>query len=136
METKILIKTPKGSAKTTEKKLRPILLAFHLNKLHDVYTSPDDDEIVWVVNSGPRATAKIIRNVAMYDRIIHNLFTNKLMRKNLPKHLSQDDQEQLKDMLSNQTSVEVLKRATADEIVEDNTTLWQKIQRRFHRSDS
>lgn len=133
MEIKIRIRTPKGQAKGTEKKLRPFLLGGR--QLSEVWTNEEDNELYWVVNTDVRNAMKISRNVAAYANIIKGMFDNKLMRKVSDKQLSPEDKAELKDMLLNQTEVEIIKEATAQEIVEGNKTFWQRIKEKFTRQN-
>jgi len=131
MELKIRIRTPKGQAKGTEKKLRPILIG---NKgLHEVWTNEEDNEIYWVIQTDIRHAMKINRNISTYDLIIKGVFKNKLMKKVTNKQLSPEDKTQLEDMLTNQTKVDIIKEATAQEMTENNKTFWEKIKEKFKK---
>ena len=133
MELKIKVTTPKGQAKATEKKLRPFLLGGR--KINAVWTNEDDNEIYWEIHTDIRNAMKIQRNVSMYDSTIKSIFEHKLVKKMSEKKLSLEDNAQLKDMLANQTSIEIIKASTAEELIEDNKTFWQKIKEKFKRQN-
>lgn len=131
MKTRIQIRTPKGHAKKTERKLRPFLLGFH-KCTNIVHSNKADDCIIWVVEGDPRTICKISRNVARFDSIVQNLFNNKMVHGAVQK-LKKDDQIQLKQMLINQTSVEIIKDAEFQELIKDKKTIWQKVKERLGR---
>lgn len=116
MEIKIRIKTPKGYAKSTEFKLRPWLIGKN-GKLHKILTNADDNQILWIVNAQPRRYNKIIKNVSMYGTMIKGIMNNKLLRK--AARLSKDDQEELDDMLMQQTTVDIIKQNELQAIMKE-----------------
>jgi len=137
MELKILVRTPKGQAKGTQKKLQPFLLG--IRKIKETYVNDEDSEMVWLVETTPRDMIKISRNVALYANLIQMIFQNKTMQKFIGSkisNISKEQQAELKDMLENQTTVEIVKNATAQEMVEANKTWWQKVKETFKRNDS
>jgi|26BtaG_2_1085354.scaffolds.fasta_scaffold15743_3 hypothetical protein len=133
MEVKIIIRTPKGQAKGMEWKLRKVLLG--KIKPKEMYVSKDDNELVWVVDAPSRRVTKIIRNVSFFDVTIRNIFENKALKKTLWKKLSAKDLKELEGMLKQQTEVEVIKNATAEEIVDEGKTWWQRLKEKFQKVD-
>ena len=131
MEIKVQIKTPPGNANGVEKKLRGFLLGG--NKPKEIYTNEDNSELYWVIEGPSRKIMKINKNVAMYDIIISNLLQNKYIKKYAYPRLKEDELKKLKDMLSNQTTVSVVKNATAEEMVEENTTFWDRVRKKFKK---
>jgi len=131
MEIKILINTPKGQAKGTEKKLRPFLLG--KNKPKELWTNEEDNQIVWIIDTDVRRAMKIQRNVMVFDKMMESVLNHKYVKGTIHKKLSKEDQAQLKDMLQNQTTVEVIKTYTD----EDNkrTSIWEKIKSKFVKDE-
>jgi hypothetical protein len=132
MELKILITTPKGAATKTERQIRPYIIGH--NKLDiDLYVSPEDDQIVWHMKGDIRACMKAQRNVVLYDTIIQNVLKNKVVKKFVDKK----DLPELEDMLKNHTTVEVIKKATEQELQHEeeynNMTWWEKVKAKFTR---
>jgi hypothetical protein len=125
MEIKIRIKTPKGCAKKTEGKLRMFLSGGY--KPREIYTNEDDDELIWVFEGSVRKVMEINRNVSIFDSVIHKIFDNKMLLRTLDKK----DVPELKDMLLNHTTVEVLKTATLEEMDEDGKSFWTRVKERF-----
>jgi len=107
MQIKIRIKTPKGQAQATEKKLRPFILG--LRKPHRVQTNKADNCILWTIEDNPRRVMKITRNVAMYDTMISQLMTNKNVKKAINKNLDEKGKAELNSMLFKQTKVELVR---------------------------
>ena len=136
MELKISVKTPKGQAAGTRKKLQPFLLG--IRKIKEIYVNDEDSEMVWVVETTPKDMLKISRNVSMYENIIKMVFQNKMMSKfvgSKTANISKEQQAELKEMLQNGTKVEIIKNATAQEMVEDNKTWWQKVKETFKQGE-
>ena len=134
MKTKIIIKTPQGNALGTQKKIKPLIIGFKKVKI-DTYVNKEDDEMVWDVEGSVRDIININRNVARFDSLIKNIFNNRMVKKKTAKHLTEEDQEKLKDMLLNQTSCEVIKEATAQELVEADKTWWQRMKETFTKKE-
>jgi len=131
MKIKIKLTTPKGEAPITEKRLRKWILG--KTKATNTYVNKEGSELFWEIETSVKRVFEINKNVLRYESLIKSMFENKLMKKTLRKKLSEDDQKELEDMLLNQTSVEVIKEATAQEIVESNVTLWERIKKRFRK---
>lgn len=115
VELKILIKTPAGYAKSTEGKLRPFLLG--RQKLHKILTNEQDNKILWIVDCQPKDYMRITRNVATYTVMIKKVMGNKIVRR--AARLSKQDEDQLNDMLDNQTEVDIIKENEMAEIMKD-----------------
>lgn len=130
MELKIIIRTPKGQATKTQGKLKRFILG--KEKAHNILVSPEDNEIVWQVNVGIRKAMKIQKNVVRYESLVKGIFNNKLMKKKVMPKLEPGQLEELQEMLTNQTSIQIIKTATAQELL-DNETYWEKIKRTFKK---
>ena len=131
MRTRILVKTPKGQASKTEKKIRMFILG--MQKAHNIYVNEEDTEFVWEIETNVRKTMKIHRNVCRYEQMMKGVLDHKLMKKTLRQKLKPEDEEMLKDMLLKQTEVVIVKNATAEEIVEGNMTWWQRVKTTFKK---
>lgn len=131
MEIKIRIKTPKGHAKKVEQRLRHVLLGN--NKPKEMFTNQDDDELYWVVELPIRKALRVQKNIAAFDTIINSIFNSKLLKKHvIDKRMLPGQKEELKKMLLEHTEIEVIKKATADEII-DNKTFWERVKEKFKR---
>lgn len=133
MEVKILIRTPKGQATKTERKLRPFLLG--KTKSNDVYVSDDDDQIVWIVTAPMFKVMKISNNIARFDSISNMVFNNKTFKNALRKKLTPEDEAFLKDMLLNQTNIKILKKPTTEESDEFTLTWFERMKIKFKKVD-
>ena len=131
MITKILIRTPKGQATGMEKKLRPYLLG--KNNPNSIHVNAEDNELVWEVEGSVKNIMKINRNVSLFDSVLKGAFNSRAVQKQVKKRLSIEDQEELNEMLFKHTEVEVIKQATAEEIVESNKTWWQNIKEKWKK---
>lgn len=108
MLVRIRIRTPKGQANGVSQKIRPFIIG-RANATTKV--SPDDDCIIWEIDASPRDLKGIYRNVAAYAAIVRHVFSSRLIKKFALPALSYKDQITLKEMLNEQTKVEVIKEA-------------------------
>lgn len=136
LTTKILIKTPVGYATKIEQKIRPFLLG--KNKPKEFYTNETDSEIIWIVEAEANKIYKINRNISLYSNIVNGAFNNKIVQKTINKKFTDDQKQEVKDMLFNQTTVTVLdtkklEEATAEEIIESNKSIWTKVKEKFKK---
>ena len=133
MEAKILIKTPKGQAIKTEKKLRKWIVK-DKSMIHETYASPEDDQIVWVIRGNIRKVMGVCKRVSIFEWTMKTAFNSGAVRKHLKREGLKKEREMLgevKEMLTDQTTVEIIKQATAEELDEYGKSWWQRIKERF-----
>lgn len=132
MELKIKIKTAKGYAASTEKKLRPFILKS--KSPSSIYISDDDDTIFWHIEGDIRDMLRIENNVNRFDMVFKAALQQVSRRKVVTKRLSKDGLKELMD-LSHDTTVEIVKRASAQEIIDSvsRETYWEWIKRKFKK---
>lgn len=133
MELLIEIKTPKGQATKVAYKLTKALLPRRLK--YKTWTNKNDDTIYWEIEGQPKDCLKVNKNVATYDTIMRGALSSKMVQAQAKKSLSIEDQEQLKDMLLNQTKVKVIKVSEKEKKEIDGRTWWQKIKDQFTTKD-
>ena len=131
MKIKLIIHTPEGQAKGTEQKIRPWLL--NRSVKCEVYTNKEDNQILWEIEGAPRHILQIQKNVAAFDMLMHKIFTNKMVKKTAEKTLAEGEKEKLEEMLLKQTSIELVKEATAEEIIDDGKSFWTKLKEKFKK---
>lgn len=107
MKFRVLIKTPKGQATGTAHKISPFIMG--LRTKHSVTTNKDDDEIIWDVDGTPKDYIRISRNVYLFDRIIGGILDHKLMKKTMRTKLRPEQEQELREMLQQHTSVTITK---------------------------
>lgn len=129
MEIKIQINTPKGYAKKIEHQLRPWLIGS--NKPKEMFVNKDDDTLYWVVETTIKRCLKIQRNVTMFETMMKGILNNPKVKK--MAKLTEEQRKELDDMIFNHTKITIVKRATAEEIVESNKTFWQTIKEKFKK---
>ena len=125
MEIKIKIKTPKGEAKSSAWKLQPFLLG-NFQKIKEHYVSPDDDEIVWVVEADVRKCTAISMRVNLYESAIKWAFNSKPVKWAMRK-ATRKDQELVKDMINKGTTIEIIKTATYSEWEKQKKPFWKRL---------
>lgn len=132
MEIKIRIRTPIGHAMSVEKKLRLFIIGSK-KKLLETYVSPENDEFIWNIGGSVRDIISVQNNVNKFDMFVRKTLDSKIVKNTLRKKLSPKDEKYLVDMLNNHTKIEIIKSATAFELVEENLTWWGRIKKKFVR---
>lgn len=133
MITRIKIKTPKGQARKTAKKLKWFLLGSGVK--HKAYYNKEDNEIYWEIEAPVKKILNINRNVFYFDQMMRGVLDHKLVKRAFREKLTPDQEEELRSMLLNQTQLEIIKEATAQEIIEHNKSFWQRIKETFSRAE-
>lgn len=108
MRIRIEIKTPKGQAIGTSKKLKPFIIGFRKTS-NQVYANKADDTIIWIVDGTIKDCLAIQRNLTLFSQLINGVLGNKMVQ-GVAK-LSKEDKKELDDMLHNQTTIRVIKLA-------------------------
>jgi hypothetical protein len=126
-----MVKTPNGQAQATEKKIRNFLLGINRKNIAiETYSNDADNTIFWNITADVRTILKIQRNVWTYDKLITSIFSHKLMNKVIVNKIPKEQQEELREMLLNQTSVEIIKEADEKEMAvlyPEKQTLWERL---------
>jgi len=136
MKAKIEIRTPDGSAKSTEYQIMPFIISPLARKKIKIesYVNDENNCIYWEIEGEARAVMQVLRNVSMYDVVIHRVMDNKFFKRQIrTRVLSKDDEEKLKELLTKQTKIRIIKDAEAEELVEINKTFWQRMKEKFKR---
>lgn len=107
LQIEVQITTPKGKATKVAPYLKSWLLPFGTKADTNII---DDRIIYWKLKDlSAKQFYKINRNVSTYDVIMKNIFESKRLKKMLPKLLNKDDLQELKEMLQDQTKVEIIR---------------------------
>lgn len=133
MEVKIRIQTVPGEANKVQKRMIKFFKLGNV-KNSEVFINDNDSEILWVVEDSFRKIMGIQQRVLMWDQLMTQVLDNKYLKKIAKKKLSDEDMANLKDMLENQTNVEIIKPATEKEtikILQKNDSWWEKIKHKF-----
>ena len=131
MKVLVKITTPPGEALRTSKRLNSMLMPRRVKYIS--WTNDADDQVFWEIEGQPRDILKVNKNVAYYDSIMRNVFETKTLQRQVHK-LSEEDQKTLKEMLINQTTLEVIKVSKIEEKeVNEKLTWWDKVKEKFVR---
>lgn len=114
--------------------LKPFIIGKKRVK-HEIYVNDDNNQIVWNIDGHIRDCMSIQRNVNMFDSFMKKILSNKMVQKAGLRDLTPEQMKEFKDMIKNQTSVEIVKNATAEELDEYNKTWWQRIKEKFKRQE-
>lgn len=135
MITKIQIRTPKGVATKTEKRIRKFIIGIPRRRVSIInnYVDADDSTFIWEIDAPVRDTLRIMKNLSRFDVVMQNIFNHKLMRKVANKKLTAEDSAELKDMFLNHTSVTLIKKEQEEILIDDKTTFWQYVKKKFKK---
>jgi len=131
MEYRIKVRTPKGQATKAEKKLK--LLITGGAKPKETFVNEQDDTLVLVMDTDVRKMMKVTKNVAKYETFVKGLLDNRLTKKAFRKHLNEEQETDLKEMLLTQTTIDIITPATAAEIQEADKSWWQRVKSKFKK---
>ena len=112
MILQILVTTPKGYAKSTEKLIKPFILG--LRSKHDIYFNKADTQLMWIVDTTVKKGFQIGRNISSFDTL--KKASSQQLKKKLLKHkmirkmtkLSTEDMEKF-DEIFKDTQVTIVK---------------------------
>lgn len=133
MKFRMVITTPPGQAEGTEKRLRTFLLGMKRASA----TGYRDDSFYWEIETDYKGYVGLQRKALMFGELAGGVVSNKMF-KGAATRLGATKQQlrEVEDLLRNGTKVEIIKNATAEEIVEGTTTWWEKFKENFRRSES
>lgn len=128
MKLRMVITTPKGQGEGSEKRLRTFLLGMK----RPVATGFKDDGFYWEIETDVKGYVSLQKKALMFSQLAGGLAGNRVFKGAATKLGATKEQlREVEDMLKNGTSIEVIKNATAEEIVEGTTTWWEKFKARF-----
>jgi hypothetical protein len=133
MIVRLLVKTPPGQAAGLERQLRLFLLA-KITKVPDTYINPEGTEFAWVITCTPKKYIAVCRNSLLFQNIAGGALDAIERRKWLMKAASITGQtmSDTRAMFEN-TSIEVVKNATNEELDEQRRTWTEKIKNTWRR---
>ena len=133
MKIKLHVKTPPGHARSVEHQLRPFLLGRLKNK-PTVYVSPDGSAFYWEADVNVKQYFRISRNAVLFHQIAGGTL-DAINKRSWIKKLAKITNSTVEGARSliDDTTVEVIKQASAEEIVEGTTTLWDRIKQTYEK---
>ena len=127
VKIRILIKTPPGHAKDVEQSLRPWLL--QLKRPDITAFNEDESEIGWIIQCTPKEFVRIRAGVNMFHKVMKDTLNNPLVKHfGINKLKSEQEKQQFKDMINNQTEVEIISEATAQELAENSKSVFARLK--------
>lgn len=135
MEWKVCIRTPKGRANETLHDWKTKLIKktlFCKTTVKEEYTNKAKNKLYWVIESDAKQYLKAQRDTGQYNAIVSNFFNHHLINKAIKRMAdSPEDWKELQRLIEDGTRVEIIKEATAQEMVEVNKTFWEKVKETF-----
>jgi hypothetical protein len=134
MKLRIKISTPKGAAENTWNKFKAVLGIGKGKSTYEGYVNDSNDTIYIEVEGNIRECFRIMKNVNIFQHKKNEIIKNKLAQKGLKGMGATNKQlTQLQDLFENDTNIEIVKEATAQELQEYNMTFWDKIKQKFRK---
>lgn len=129
---RMVVRTPAGQGEGSERRLRTFLLGMK----RPAETGFKDDGFYWEIETDVKGYIALQKKAVMFSSLAGGLASNKVFKGAATKLGATKQQlREVEDMLTNGTSIEVIKNATADEIVDGRTTWWEKFKMGFkHRT--
>ena len=134
MIIRLHIKTPPGHAESVAKQLRIFLLG-RLKEEPETYIHPDGTEFYWQVNCGVKKYLSIQRNAYLFQQLAQGTL-DQINKRTWIKKIAKITDGTVKGAkkLIEETSIDIIKQAAAEEIVEAQETLWERIKRTFKKA--
>lgn len=135
MIIKVLIRTPKGFAEKNEKRIRAVIIGKRKKqvKIINKFVNKDNDKFIWEIEAPIKDCLRIQKNISRFDVVMKNIFNNRLVKRTMRKQLgmTNDQEEELNVLFDDQTQVDIIKKATAQELDEHNKTWWQRMKETY-----
>ncbi|RLA46941.1 MAG: hypothetical protein DRR04_05300 [Gammaproteobacteria bacterium] len=133
MKIKLEIKTPPGQARKAENQLRLFILG-KLKQQPDTYISPNDNSFYWNAEVTVKQYFRIQRNAHLFQQLAGGTL-DAINKKSWIKKMANITGSTVKGAraLIDDTTITIIKQATANEIVEAKTTMWERIKKTFHK---
>lgn len=133
MNIRLRVKTPPGHAETVEKQLRVFLLG-RLKKPADTWVSPDASEFYWAADTDIKTYFRISRNARLFQMLAGGTL-DQIEKRTWIKKMAQVTGETINGArrLIEETEVEVVKNATAEELDEAGKSFWTRMKERFRK---
>jgi hypothetical protein len=137
MIIKIRIRTPEGHAEQNEKRIRSVILGMNRNqvKIINQYVNKDNSMFFWEIEAPVKDCLRIQKNVSRFDTVMKNVFNARIVKRQLRKRggMTPEQEKELQILFDDQTKVDIIKAAKAEEIVEANKTWWQRMTETFKK---
>lgn len=133
MKIRLLIKTPPGQARGTEKKLRGILLG--MKRANESGINEDESSFYWELDLTIKQYLHLQKKVYMFQDFTSGLISHRLVQGAAKKMGATTEQiTEVRSMFKTGTKIDIIKEATAQEQDENNKTYWQKIKEKFKKN--
>jgi len=124
MEVLVEIKTPDGEALNVSRRLSGHLLPRRVK--YTTYTNAANNIIYWEITGQVRDILKINKNVAAYETIMRGALDTSMVKKQIGKSLSVEDQNALREMLIDQTKLTIVRQSTIESDVSTGLSWWER----------
>ena len=142
MEIKAILTTASGSSETLEGYLsNPIIkrlmgLSGKGVKKFTLYTN-DIDKVILEIECDYKQFLKINKNLSRFGFMLKTIM-EKITKSSLicrRYNLSEEDVQKLLKLSKEQPDIEIIKKATADEMTSSGESFWTKFKKRFRKSE-
>lgn len=132
MKLRMHVQTPQGQGEGSEKKLRTFLLGMH----RPAETGYKDDGFYWEIECDVKSYMRLQKKAYMFAQLASGVVSNRVFKGAAQKMGATKQQlKEVESMLLNGTRIDIIKNATADELVEGTTTMWERFKSQFTRKE-
>lgn len=132
MKLRMVVTTPKGQGPGAEKRLRLFLLGMTTKPTE---TGFKDDGFYWEIDTDVKGYLALQKKAVMFSQLAGGVVSSRMFKSAATRLGARKDQlREVEEMLVNGTKVEVVKTATAEELVEGTMTRWEKFKKGFTRA--
>ena len=134
MKLKAKITTIEGKAEWTMNNLLPILKLSSRHCKYDGWVNETDSELFIEMEGTPRQLLPVEQNIYKFQKKKQDI-TRTMLGKKLIRGLggTNDQILELQELFDNDTEMEVIKEATAQELIDDTTTFWDRIKKTYKK---
>lgn len=136
MQVRILLTTPKGQARRTMQTLKAVTFVQRFLFLHgkiDFHANDEDTQVLLDCEGSPRVCFDLQKEVARFRATMLSVEGNKLVKKFINARSTEEERGQLHDMLVNGTRMEIVKQAEAEELAQDEKSLFARIREKIFK---
>ena len=105
-----------------------------MNRPLNIVISADNDVIYWDCEGSVSRYYKDTNKIQKFELLMKTVVHNRLFQKALKRKFSKEQQDEFMNMINNQTSIEITKKATEEEIKEHDKSLWNKVKSKFKKT--
>jgi len=130
-----MIRTPKGHAEKNEKRIRSVIIGTRKKRIKIInnFVNKENSQFIWEIEAPVRDCLRIQKNISRFDVVMKGVFSSKILKRTMRKKMgmTEDQESELDILFGDQTRVDVIKAATAEELDESNKSWWDRMKETY-----